>query len=51
MAMMPMVFWASLVPWPMLYRAADTSCRRRNQWSIVSGDRLRQIHMTRIMIT
>src|SRR5437763_1557301 len=33
----PMVFWASLPPWPRLYDAADSSCRRRNQVSTLRG--------------
>jgi hypothetical protein len=36
--MMPMVFCASLPPWPRLYRPADTSCARLNQLSTRSGD-------------
>ena len=31
--MMPMVFCASLPPWPRLYAPADTSCRRLNHLS------------------
>ena len=27
--MMPMVFCASLLPWPMLYAAEETSCSAR----------------------
>ena len=27
---MPIVFWASLAPWPRLNAAAETSCIRRN---------------------
>src|SRR5437867_2611273 len=44
--MMPMVFCASLPPWPRLYRPADTSCRRRNQLSTRSGDELRNSQAT-----
>src|SRR5215208_47420 len=35
--MMPMVFWASLPPWPRLKAAADSSCRRRNRLSTRAG--------------
>src|SRR5215213_2674234 len=35
--MMPMVFWASLPPWPRLKAAADSSCRRRNRPSTLAG--------------
>ena len=31
--MMPIVFWASLVPWESENAAADPSCARRNQRS------------------
>ncbi len=45
-AMMPMVFWASLAPWPRLKSAAETSCRRRNQRSTGPGAARRQTHST-----
>src|ERR1700712_2390726 len=48
--MMPMVFCASLPPWPSEYRPAETSCRRRNQPSMRSGDCRRQIHDTAISV-
>src|SRR5215218_4843847 len=35
--MMPMVFWASLPPWPRLKAAADSSWRRRNRLSTRAG--------------
>src|SRR4051812_28689210 len=35
--MMPMVFCASLPPWPRLYAPADTSWSRRNQRSMRDG--------------
>jgi hypothetical protein len=35
--MIPMVFCASLPPWPRLNAAADTSCNRRNRWSTLRG--------------
>src|SRR6266545_6224194 len=41
-AMMPIVFCASLPPWPRLYSDADTSCSRRNQrstrWGVVRNN-------------
>src|SRR5689334_4664863 len=39
--MMPMVFCASLPPWPRLYAAADNNCSLRNQASIFCGARFR----------
>src|SRR5918995_3453040 len=42
--MMPMVFWASLPPWPRLNAAADSSCRRRNSPSTFAGADRRKIH-------
>ena len=36
--MMPIVFWASLPPWPSEYSPAETSCARRNRLSTFSGD-------------
>ena len=39
---MPIVFCASLPPWPRLYRPAETSCRRRNRLSTRSGDACRK---------
>src|SRR5450830_1175074 len=44
--MMPMVFWASLPPWPRLYDAAENSCRRRNQVSTFLGVERTKIHDT-----
>ncbi len=35
--MIPMVFCASLPPWPRLNAAAETSCSRRNRWSTLRG--------------
>src|SRR5215218_2395748 len=42
--MMPMVFWASLPPWPRLKAAAETSCRRRNRPSTRAGVARRNSH-------
>src|SRR5215211_3518337 len=42
--MMPMVFWASLPPWPRLKAAADNSCRRRNRPSTLAGVDRWKIH-------
>src|SRR5690349_24724596 len=44
--MMPMVFCASLPPWPKLYAAADSSCNRRNHRSMRDGAIRRKIHGT-----
>ena len=44
--MMPMVFCASLPPWPRLYAAADTSCARRNQVSTLRGVERTNTHDT-----
>jgi hypothetical protein len=35
--MIPMVFCASLPPWPRLNAAAETSWSRRNRWSTLRG--------------
>src|SRR5512132_2741037 len=42
--MMPMVFWASLPPWPRLKAAAETSWRRRNRPSTFAGVLRRNSH-------
>src|SRR5215217_5980899 len=42
--MMPMVFWASLPPWPRLKAAAETSWRRRNRLSTRAGVARRNSH-------
>src|SRR5919109_3942472 len=42
--MIPIVFWASLPPWPRLKAAAETSCRRRNSPSTRAGVACRKIH-------
>src|SRR5919106_3783174 len=42
--MIPMVFWASLPPWPRLKAAADSSWRRRNRPSTRAGLARRKIH-------
>src|SRR5919109_1353988 len=42
--MIPIVFWASLPPWPRLKAAAETSCRRRNSRSTFAGVTRRKIH-------
>src|SRR5512132_945196 len=42
--MMPMVFWASLPPWPRLKAAAETSWRRRNSPSTRAGVARWKIH-------
>ena len=49
--MMPIVFCASLPPWPSEYSPADTSCSRRNQPSMRSGDWCRKIHDTAIRVS
>src|ERR1700712_436141 len=36
-AMMPMVFWASLPPWPSEYRDAETNCRMRKARATANG--------------
>src|ERR1700712_1043991 len=36
-AMMPMVFWASLPPWPSEYSEAETNCRMRKARSTANG--------------
>src|SRR5438445_806240 len=41
--MTPIVFWASLVPWPRLTSADDTSCSRRNSRSTGAGVARRKI--------
>jgi hypothetical protein len=43
--MIPMVFWASLPPWPRLKAAAETSWRRRNMLSTRAGVVRRNSHM------
>src|SRR5829696_6629458 len=43
--MTPMVFWASLPPWPRLKAAAESSWRRRNSPSTRLGLERRKIHM------
>ena len=47
---MPIVFCASLPPWPMLYIADDTSCSLRNQRSVCRCVRRRQIQDTATMM-
>src|SRR5829696_2667355 len=42
--MIPMVFWASLPPWPRLKAAAETSWRRRNRLSTLAGVDFRNSH-------
>src|SRR5215217_2452572 len=42
--MIPMVFWASLPPWPRLKAAAETSWRRRNRPSTFAGVLRRNSH-------
>src|SRR4051812_49729434 len=42
--MIPMVFCASLVPWPSEYSAADTSCSTRNVLSTRRGSDRRNDH-------
>src|SRR5215217_349926 len=42
--MIPMVFWASLPPWPRLKAAAETSWRRRNRPSTLAGVDFRNSH-------
>src|SRR5690349_376434 len=44
--MMPIVFCASLPPWPSEYAPADSSCRRRNQRSMREGLERLKIHDT-----
>ena len=48
---MPMVFCASLPPWPRLYAPADTSCRRRNQRSTRLGVARLKVQATAINMT
>ena len=43
--MIPMVFWASFVPWVNATKLPDTTCARRNTRFTRLGDRLRMIHM------
>src|SRR5215471_2685772 len=47
--MMPMVFCASLPPWPRLYSAAETYCSRWNQRSIRRGVERTKIQDTATM--
>src|SRR5581483_52432 len=49
--MMPMVFCASLPPWPRLYIEADNSCRRRNHLSMRRGVVPTVSHETMIIIS
>src|SRR5829696_7985913 len=49
--MTPMVFWASLPPWPRLKAAADSSCRRRNRPSTRAGLDRWKIHRLASMST
>src|SRR6266849_9454874 len=42
--MIPIVFCASLVPWPRLYAAAETSCMRRKSQSIRPGVAFRNVN-------
>ena len=44
--MMPMVFWASLVPWDSENAAAEPSCARRNHRSTDPYGTFRKIHET-----
>src|SRR5258708_2009901 len=48
--MIPITFWASLLPCPRLSRAEDTSCNRRNQLSARYGLARRQILIMRMEI-
>ena len=47
--MMPMVFCASLPPWPSEYRPADTSCMRRKRRSTFEGGVRKYSHDTSSM--
>ena len=47
--MMPIVFWASLVPWLYEKMPEDTSCRRRNHLSTCAGARRRTIQVVTII--
>ena len=49
-AMMPIVFCASLPPWPRLKSAAETSCPLRKNLSTRCGDQRRKIHITATMM-
>src|SRR5215218_7209887 len=49
--MTPMVFWASLPPWPRLNAAADSSCSRRNRPSTRAGVDRWKIHRLASMST
>ena len=44
--MMPIVFCASLPPWPSEYKPALTNCRRRNRLSTFEGELRRQSQAT-----
>src|SRR5438046_14798 len=49
--MIPMVFCASLAPWPRLYAAAEINCKRRNNRSTGCGAERRNIQYTDSMKT
>src|SRR6478609_7959115 len=44
--MMPMVFCASLAPWPSEYSEAETNCRARKVLSALIGATLRKLQET-----
>ena len=44
--MIPIVFWASLPPWPRLYRPAETSCSLRKSLSTRPGSEFRNSQAT-----
>ena len=44
LVMIPIVFCASLPPWPKLYRAAERSCKTRDHLLTATGVCLRTIH-------
>ena len=48
--MIPIVFWASFVPWVKATKPPETSCRRRKTRFTTPGWRLRMIHRSASMI-
>src|SRR5919198_1525072 len=50
-AMMPIVFWASFVPWVKATKPPEMICRRLNTRFTIPGDRRRMIQMTASMIS
>ena len=48
--MIPIVFWASLVPWDRENAAAEPSCALRNHRSTAPYGTFRKIHETAVII-